>query len=118
MDAERYVTIVGRAKRFAKVAGEMVAMGTVEGLAAALWPDAGHAGLAIPDGRKGEAMVLLTTQRDADRGAFVAHARARGAPDIAVPQQVQVVEELPLLGTGKVNYPAAQRLVVDRRAAA
>ena len=118
VDDEGFVRIVGRAKRFAKIAGEMVAMGTVEAMATALWPDAVHAVLAIPDGRKGEAMVLLTTQRDADRSAFVAHARARGAPDIAVPQQVQVVEELPLLGTGKVNYPAAQRLVVDRRAAA
>ncbi len=110
VDAERFVTVVARAKRFAKIAGEMVSMPAAEALAAGLWPDAAHAVVAVPDGRKGEALVLLTTQPDAAGAALLAHARARGAVEIAVPRTIRVVPALPLLGSGKVDYAAATRL--------
>ena len=118
VDGERFVTIVARAKRFAKIAGEMVSMPAAETLAATLWPQASHAVVAVADGRKGEALVLLTTQADAISAALLAHARAKGAAEIAVPRLVRVVEALPLLGTGKVDYTAATRLVAGEREAA
>ena len=110
VDAEGFVTIMARAKRFAKIAGEMVSMPAAETLAAGLWPDAAHAVVAVPDGRKGEALVLLTTRADATGGALLAEARARGTAEIAVPRTVRVVGALPLLGTGKVDYAAAGRM--------
>ena len=113
VDAEGFVTIVARAKRFAKIAGEMVSMPAAEALAASLWPDAAHAVVAVPDGRKGEALVLLTTQADAVAGALLAHARSHGAAEIAVPRVVRVVDELPRLGTGKIDYAAAGRIMVE-----
>jgi acyl-[acyl-carrier-protein]-phospholipid O-acyltransferase/long-chain-fatty-acid--[acyl-carrier-protein] ligase len=118
VDAEGFVTIVARAKRFAKIAGEMVSMPAAEALAAGLWPNAVHAVVAVADGRKGEALVLLTTQADATPGALLAHARSKGAAEIAVPRTIRVVDALPLLGTGKIDYSAAARLVEDARAAA
>lgn len=111
VDAERFVTILARAKRFAKIAGEMVSMPAAEALAAALWPVAAHAVVSRPDGRKGEALVLVTTQADATAGALLAHARERGKAEIAVPRVVQVVEALPTLATGKVDYVSATRMV-------
>ena len=118
VDAEGFVTIIARAKRFAKIAGEMVSMPAAEALAAALWPDAAHAVVAVPDARKGEALVLLTTRADATSAALLAHARAKGAAEIAVPRVVRVVEALPLLGTGKVDYVAATRLAQPEAVAA
>ncbi len=118
VDAGRFVTIVARAKRFAKIAGEMVSMPAAEALAAALWPGAAHAVVAVPDGRKGEALVLLTTQPDAAVPALLAHARSKGAAEIAVPRVIRLVPALPLLGTGKVDYAAATRLATEERAAA
>ncbi len=118
VDAAGLVTIVARAKRFAKIAGEMISMPAAEALAAGLWPDEGHAVVAVPDGRKGEALVLLTTRRDAAAGALLAHARARGVAEILVPRMVRVVDALPVLGSGKVDYPAAARMVREERAAA
>ncbi len=118
VDGEGFITIVARAKRFAKIAGEMVSMPAAEALAGGLWPDAAHAVVAVPDGRKGEALVLLTTQHDATPGALLAHARAKGAAEIAVPRTVHVVGALPLLGTGKIDYVTAGRLVAEAREAA
>ncbi|WP_158743086.1 acyl-[ACP]--phospholipid O-acyltransferase [Acidisphaera sp. L21] len=118
VDENRFITIRGRAKRFAKIAGEMVSMPAAEALAAGLWPDAMHAVVAVPDGRKGEALILLTTQRDATTGALQVHARGRGVAEIAVPRSLRVVEVLPLLGTGKIDYPSATRLAMEERVAA
>jgi acyl-[acyl-carrier-protein]-phospholipid O-acyltransferase / long-chain-fatty-acid--[acyl-carrier-protein] ligase len=110
IDAEGYVTILGRAKRFAKVAGEMVSLGAVENLVSGLWPDEMHAVVALPDARKGEQLVLLTERAEAPRDAISAFARQQGASELMVPRQIFSVDKLPLLGTGKTDYPAAKSL--------
>ena len=110
IDADKFVTIRGRAKRFAKLAGEMVSMTAAETLAAAVWPDAAHAVVALPDPRKGEQLVLLTTQQDATAAALLAQARERGIAELMVPRAIRQVDAIPLLGSGKIDYPAVQRL--------
>ena len=115
VDAQGFVSIVARAKRFAKIAGEMVSMPAAEALAAAVWPEAAHAVVSIPDDRKGEALVLLTTARDASPRPLLARARETGVPEIAVPRAVRVLEALPLLGTGKVDYVTAARVAAEQR---
>jgi acyl-[acyl-carrier-protein]-phospholipid O-acyltransferase/long-chain-fatty-acid--[acyl-carrier-protein] ligase len=110
VDNAGFVTIVGRVKRFAKIGGEMVSMAAAEALAASLWPDALHAVISQPDQRKGEALLLVTSRQDADVRELLALARTRMIPEIAVPRAVLCVPSVPLLGTGKVDYPAVQRL--------
>ena len=112
IDAEGYVAIKGRAKRFCKIAGEMVSMTAAEGLIASLWPDEQHAVINLPDARKGERLLLVTTRQTANVSAILAHARDRGVSEIMVPRDLMIVESLPLLGTGKLDYPAIQQLVV------
>ena len=114
LDPERFLTIVGRVKRFAKPGGERISMDGCEELAGACWPGAMHAVIAVPDARKGEALVLVTTQPDATAKALLAFARERGLGEIMVPRVVLVVAKLPLLGSGKVNYPAVQAMVTDK----
>jgi acyl-[acyl-carrier-protein]-phospholipid O-acyltransferase/long-chain-fatty-acid--[acyl-carrier-protein] ligase len=111
VDAAGFVTIVGRAKRFAKIGGEMVSMTAAETLVASLWPDAQHAVISLPDARKGEALLLVTTRAGAEARDIVAFARERGVPEIMVPRSVLVVASVPLLGTGKVDYPAVEQMV-------
>jgi acyl-[acyl-carrier-protein]-phospholipid O-acyltransferase/long-chain-fatty-acid--[acyl-carrier-protein] ligase len=108
---EGFVTILGRVKRFAKLGGEMVSLAAVEELATALRPEAGHAAIALPDPRKGERIVLVTTDPALDRTMLLEAARRRGRPEFMVPAEVIPVPELPLLGSGKTNYPAVQQLV-------
>jgi acyl-[acyl-carrier-protein]-phospholipid O-acyltransferase/long-chain-fatty-acid--[acyl-carrier-protein] ligase len=113
IDANGFIAIKGRAKRFAKIAGEMVSLSAVEAMAAALWPQAMSVAVSTPDARKGERIVLLTTQRDADRTAMQRQAKATGASEFAVPAVVQVVDNVPLLGTGKTDYVAATSLAKE-----
>ncbi|MGD8593073.1 MAG: acyl-[ACP]--phospholipid O-acyltransferase, partial [Gammaproteobacteria bacterium] len=99
------------AKRFAKVAGEMVSLMAVEALASKVWPEAQHAAVAVPDAKKGEQIVLMTTQEDADRPALVERAHQDNIGEINVPRKVMVVVAIPVLGTGKTDYVSAQSLV-------
>ena len=111
VDADGFVRICGRAKRFAKIAGEMVSLTSVEVLAGKTWPDALHAAIAIPDERKGEQIVLLTTAADPDRARLLAQAQSDGVAEICVPRRIQPVPTIPVLGTGKVDYVGARQLV-------
>ena len=102
---------------FAKIAGEMVSLSAVEAMAAALWPQAISVAVSTPDARKGERIVLLTTQKDADRAAMQRQAKATGASELAVPATVHVVDKVPLLGSGKTDYVAATGLAKEIAAA-
>jgi acyl-[acyl-carrier-protein]-phospholipid O-acyltransferase/long-chain-fatty-acid--[acyl-carrier-protein] ligase len=110
IDEQGYVTIKGRAKRFAKIGGEMVSLAAVEALALEIWPDAVTVVVAVPDARKGERLVLMTSEPAATREAFVRHARDKGANEFMIPAEVVAVEKLPLLGSGKPDYVAAAAL--------
>jgi acyl-[acyl-carrier-protein]-phospholipid O-acyltransferase / long-chain-fatty-acid--[acyl-carrier-protein] ligase len=114
IDGEGFITIKGRAKRFAKVGGEMISLAAVEALAAELWPDALSGCAAIPDARKGERLVLVTNQPEASRSQFLAFARSKHASDLMVPASIIVVDKLPLLGSGKVDNIALSHFVRER----
>ena len=119
MSDDSWIRIKGRVKRFAKVGGEMVSLTAAEDLACAVWPDARHAVVAQPDPKKGERLILVTDRQDAEASPLLAHAQAVGAPEIAVPRRIIRVPEIPVLGTGKTDYVALQRIVdaEGRRAA-
>lgn len=104
IDADGYLTILGRLKRFAKVAGEMISLEVVEGLARAASPEAMHAATCVPDPERGEIIVLFTTDAALTRERLAQAARARQLPEIALPRRIRVVDSLPVLGTGKINY--------------
>ncbi len=104
IDEAGFVTIRGRAKRFAKIGGEMVSLPAVEGYAAAVWPGAEHAVVTRPDPKKGEQLVLFTSAEGPDAKALQEWARANGVTELMVPRDIRRVEVLPVLGTGKIDY--------------
>ena len=105
LDADGYLSILGRLKRFAKVAGEMVSLEVVETIARSASADAIHAATSVSDEARGETIVLFTTDSELTRDQLSAAARGLGYPEIAVPRRIRVIEELPMLGTGKIDYP-------------
>jgi acyl-[acyl-carrier-protein]-phospholipid O-acyltransferase / long-chain-fatty-acid--[acyl-carrier-protein] ligase len=112
VDEEGYISIRGRSKRFAKVSGEMVSLTAVEQLATNAWPSALHAVTSIPDPRKGEMVILVTTQKDAT--VKYLSAASPGVAAISLPKKILVVDSIPLLASGKINYPGVTELVIDK----
>ncbi len=114
IDADGFVAIKGRAKRFAKIGGEMISLAAVEALAAELWPDALSGATTVPDARKGERLILVTTRPDARRADLQGFARARGASEMMVPAEVLILDKLPLMGSGKIDNIALTNFVRER----
>lgn len=115
LDEEGYVFIQGRAKRFAKIAGEMISLGAVEQLAAQVWPNGHHAAIAIPDQRKGEQIVLVTDQYHASRDQIMSTAFKIHVSELTIPKNVLHIEEIPVLGSGKTDYVSLYEYVLENQ---
>ncbi|MDR3087541.1 MAG: AMP-binding protein, partial [Azoarcus sp.] len=115
VDDDGFVHIVGRVKRFAKIAGEMVSLEAVEKLAATASASlaALHAVSSQPDPDKGEALVLFSTDAALDRAALQKAAQQLGMPELAVPRKIVRIDALPLLGTGKTDYVTLKRMAEE-----
>ena len=108
VDEDGFIHIQGRSKRFAKISGEMVSLTAVEQLASQAWPTALHAVVSLPDPKKGEQVILLTTQREATAKQLAV--ASPGVASITLPKKVFVVDKVPVLPTGKTDYIAASEL--------
>ncbi len=108
-DADGFFHIRGRIKRFAKIAGEMVSLETVEKIAATAAPGFSHAATTLADDAKGEALVLFSTAAALSREGLLAAARQLGLPELTVPRRIRHVAAIPLLGSGKTDYPTLKQ---------
>lgn len=114
LDEAGRIRIKGRAKRFAKLGGEMVSLNAVEAYVSQVWPDWTHVVVAVPDTRKGETLVLITEKADPDLAEVRAWAKEHGVSELMLPRRAISVDELPVLGTGKLNYGAIEEIANPR----
>ena len=114
IDDEGFVSILGRAKRFAKVGGEMVSLTQVEAWVAGLWPQMTHCVCAVADERKGEKLVLVTSFESADRKTIQQYITDQGGAEIMAPREVLYMRDIPVLATGKLDYPEIQKRVNEK----
>jgi acyl-[acyl-carrier-protein]-phospholipid O-acyltransferase/long-chain-fatty-acid--[acyl-carrier-protein] ligase len=113
IDSDGFVRIEGRVKRFAKVAGEMISLESVEKLAHLASPSHLHATSSHPDENRGETVVLFTTDTNLKRDALQQTARENGYPEIAVPRKIVAIDAIPVLGTGKTDYVTLKSMAND-----
>jgi acyl-[acyl-carrier-protein]-phospholipid O-acyltransferase/long-chain-fatty-acid--[acyl-carrier-protein] ligase len=112
VDNQGYVTILGRAKRFAKIAGEMISLAAVEEAASGATSGT-IAVVSRPHVTKGEELVLCTSDTGLTLEAVREAIRARGLSDLSVPRQIKLCTPFPLLGSGKPDLVALQTLAVQ-----
>ncbi|MFQ0971529.1 bifunctional acyl-ACP--phospholipid O-acyltransferase/long-chain-fatty-acid--ACP ligase [Gilliamella sp. BG1] len=110
IDSDGFVTIKGRLKRFAKIAGEMVSLESVESLAKKVDSDAMHGATVKADAAKGEAIVLFTTSTKLNREQLNQASQELGIPALSIPRDIRIVKELPLLGTGKIDFITLRKM--------
>ncbi|WP_085248493.1 bifunctional acyl-ACP--phospholipid O-acyltransferase/long-chain-fatty-acid--ACP ligase [Gilliamella mensalis] len=113
IDNEGFITIKGRLKRFAKIAGEMVSLESVETLAKKIDADAMHGATVKTDVAKGEAIVLFTTSTKLNRQQLTQTSQELGIPALAIPRDIRVVTQLPLLGTGKIDFITLRKMAEE-----
>ena len=111
IDTDLYIRILGRQKRFAKIAGEMISLAAVEEHIARLWPEHTHAVLQQPHPKRGEALVLFTENRYARREDIIAMLDRGGFSPLMLPGDIRYVPEIPLLGSGKIDYMRLRTLI-------
>ncbi|CAG9413213.1 bifunctional acyl-ACP--phospholipid O-acyltransferase/long-chain-fatty-acid--ACP ligase [Providencia alcalifaciens] len=112
LDNKNFCTIKGRVKRFAKLAGEMVSLESIEQMVSEISPNCEHGVVTKPDSSKGEALVLFTTDKDLDRSALSAAAKGKGLTELAVPRDIRWVKSLPVLGSGKTDFVTLKQMAL------
>ena len=113
IDEDGFIKIIDRVKRFAKVGGEMISLLAVEGYIHKLYPDYLAGIVAIPDARKGEQLVLVSTNPSYLKQEVTKFFREKGYQEIALTKYVINDQELPLLATGKIDYVKLKQLVLE-----
>jgi len=117
VDEDGFIRIMDRLSRFSKVGGEMVPHGRVEealqeavGAATQVFAVTG-----VPDERRGENLAVLHTLAEAEIPEALEKAAANGLPNLYLPRHDHFirVEQLPLLGTGKLDLREVKRVAVE-----
>ena len=111
VDDDGFLSIRGRCKRFAKVGGEMVSLTFVEQLAMKAWAKTHHAVISLPDAKKGEQIILITTQKDATLHELVKC--SAGVAAINLPKKILFIDAIPVMATGKIDYVELTKWVVN-----
>ena len=110
VDEEGYLFILGRLKRFAKIAGEMISLSQIEEFPKKLWPDNNNVVCSIKDNTKGEALILLTDNKKADLSVLTNFMKEEGLSNLYLPKKIKIISEFPILGSGKINYKKLQKI--------
>jgi acyl-[acyl-carrier-protein]-phospholipid O-acyltransferase/long-chain-fatty-acid--[acyl-carrier-protein] ligase len=110
MDKEGFLWHAGRLKRFVKIGGEMVSLVKVEDVLQKILPEDIYCSVVeVPDALKGVRIVAVVTQKVEERR--ILKQMSEHLPNIALPKQFVVIEELPKMGSGKVDFRTVMEMV-------
>ncbi len=110
VNEEGYIKIIGRIKRFAKLAGEMISLPVIEDLVYKLDSKNAHAAINISDARKGERIILFTTSAEINYAMLVKHIKESGYSELYVPKTIIKLDEIPIMANGKVDYQKLSKM--------
>ncbi len=111
VDQDGLVFIVGRVKRFAKIAGEMISLDMVEHVAREASPEFHHAAVLGMQTHDGETTLLFTTDLTLTRARLLETTKSLGMRELHAARRLMKVTELPLLASGKIDYGTLKALM-------
>ena len=125
IDSDGFITITGRQSRFSKIGGEMVPhIGVEETLAQLLSTGKGEddeallqvAVASVPDAKKGERLVVLHTALQESPQDLCRRLADEGLPPLWIPSADSFceVDEIPILGTGKLDLHRVKELALEK----
>jgi acyl-[acyl-carrier-protein]-phospholipid O-acyltransferase / long-chain-fatty-acid--[acyl-carrier-protein] ligase len=110
VDRDGYITILGRKKRFAKIAGEMISLTSVEEIASRIDGSLVSGAISILDETRGEKIVLFTQSEIITRDEFIKEVKEIKISEMYIPKEIIQMKDIPVLATGKINYIELNRL--------
>lgn len=115
MDADGYITIQARLKRFAKIGGEMVSLELVETLVKRLLQTerSNAAVVSVPDERKGERLIAYATE-PLQIPEIRSLIQREGHSPLVAPATFEIVKTIPILGSGKTDYVTLSRMAREK----
>lgn len=112
LDADGYLWHSGRLKRFVKIGGEMVSLIRVEDVLEKVLPEGVSCCVVdLYDQKKGSIIVAAVT-KEVNKSQMTKEL-AKELPNIAIPKHFVVVENLPMMGTGKVDFRTTAKVVEE-----
>ena len=111
IDENGFISIKGRAKRFAKIGGEMISLTAVEQILDTLYPETKQGIVAIDDEKKGEKLIFVTSAKNADTADIRKYFQEQGLSELWMPREVVYMPNPPLLGSGKFDYQTAAEIL-------
>jgi acyl-[acyl-carrier-protein]-phospholipid O-acyltransferase/long-chain-fatty-acid--[acyl-carrier-protein] ligase len=113
LDQDGFLTIVDRYSRFAKIGGEMISLGAIEGAIAKVLPENIEVlTTALPDGKKGEKVILLVAG-DIGQDEMQGLIEQAGLNPLMRPAELVNVEAIPKLGSGKNDFSRAKQMAME-----
>lgn len=112
IDEDGYVFITGRLRRFIKIGGEMISMPFIEKVLEENYGEEGKHVLAVEGSDKGSSpIVSLFSTKELDLAEVNRYLRDSGVASIAKIRDIRVIDEIPMLGSGKTNYRALKEII-------
>jgi acyl-[acyl-carrier-protein]-phospholipid O-acyltransferase/long-chain-fatty-acid--[acyl-carrier-protein] ligase len=110
LDADGFLWISGRLRRFVKIGGEMVSLVQIEFALEQLLPDGIVCCVVdVPDPKKGARIVAALT--DSIDEKQILRELAKHLPPIAMPKEFIVLQEMPKMGSGKIDFRGVGEVV-------
>ncbi len=111
-DEDGYLWHAGRFKRFAKIGGEMVSLVKVENTLEKYLPvGVSCCVVEVSDEKKGAAIIATVTIEV--NKTEILKKMGTELPNIALPKHFIVIRELPMMGTGKIDFRSVTKIVQD-----
>jgi acyl-[acyl-carrier-protein]-phospholipid O-acyltransferase/long-chain-fatty-acid--[acyl-carrier-protein] ligase len=114
LSKDGFITLIGRAKRFAKIAGEMVSLTAVESVASSIWPELLNAAITTKCPKKGEQILLFTEAEFADKPSFIKKIKEQGYSELLLPNTIYPNSKIPILPSGKIDYLTLEQEVLNK----